>query len=116
MTGNRTARIMKLAAFALPAAVVFLAAIGFVVMSLWNELAPELFGLKPITYWHAVGLLILTRMLFGGFRGAAGRGGHWRHRVMERVEQMTPEEREKLRQALESRWGRMTPPDSKPSA
>ena len=112
----RSRRALKLALLAIPAAVVFVAMIGFVVMSLWNGLTPELFGWKAISYWQAVGLLILSRILFGGFRGAVGRGGHWRHRMMERCDQMTPEEREKFRQALESRWGRAAPPESKPTA
>jgi hypothetical protein len=29
---------------------------------------------------------------------------------------MTPEEREKFRQAFQDRWGRVTPPDPKPNA
>jgi hypothetical protein len=112
----RSRRALKLALLAIPAAVVFVAMIGFVVMSLWNGLTPALFGWKAISYWQAVGLIILSRILFGGFRGAVGRGGHWRHRMMERCDQMTPEEREKFRQALESRWGRAAPPESKPTA
>jgi hypothetical protein len=83
-------------------------------MSLWNWLMPALFGWPSIGYWQAWGLVILSRILFGGFRGAGG-GGHWRHRMMERWEQMTPEEREKLRHGLQGRWGGV-PPDSKPSA
>jgi H+/Cl- antiporter ClcA len=113
---SRRYRIVRLVVLVLPVAVLFLAAIGYVVMSLWNGLMPALFGWKVISYWQAIGLMILSRLLFGGFRGAVGRGGHWRHRMMERFEQMTPEEREKFRQALESRRGRVAPPDSKPSA
>ena len=116
MRGNRLRRILKLVLLVVPVAVLFIAMIGFVVMSLWNGLTPALFGWKAISYWQAVGLIILSRILFGGFRGAVGRGGHWRHRMMERCEQMTPEERERFRQALESRWGRVAPSDSKPSA
>jgi Na+-driven multidrug efflux pump len=104
-------RIVKMVAF-LPVMVLFVALIGFVIMSLWNGLMPAIFGWKLIGYWQAIGLLILCRMLFGGFRG---RGGHWRHRLMERCEQMTPEERERFRQGLHDRWGRFAQPDSKPS-
>jgi Ca2+/H+ antiporter, TMEM165/GDT1 family len=111
----RSRRVMKLAILAVPAGVLFLGLIGFVVMSLWNGITPALFGWKPIGYWQAAGLLILARLLFGGFRGAGGRG-HWRHRMMERCEQMTPEEREKFRQAFNDRWGRVATPDSKPNA
>lgn len=84
--------------------VVAVAVFGFVVMSLWNWLAPAVFGLSAITFWQALGLLILSKILFGGFRG--GHGGHWRHRMGERWQQMTPEEREKFRQGMFSRCGR----------
>jgi hypothetical protein len=113
---SRRFRILRLVLLAGPVAVLFLALIGFVVMSLWNGLMPALFGWKAIGYWQAIGLMILSRLLFGGFRGAVGRGGHWRHRMMERCEKMTPEERERFRQAFEIRWGRVAPPDSKPTA
>jgi len=116
MKRPRILRILKLALLIMPLAVLFVAAIGFVVMSLWNALMPAIFGWPLIGYWQAMGLLILCRILFGGFRGAAARGGHWRHRMMERCEQMTPEERERFRQGLHDRWGRFAQPESKPSA
>jgi hypothetical protein len=90
----------------LPLAVLFAAVFGFVVQGLWNWLMPELFGWKAIGYWQAWGLIVLSKILFGAFRGAGGCGGQWRHRMMERFERMTPEERERFRQAFESRWGR----------
>ena len=96
--------------------VAVLAVLGFVVMSLWNWLTPALFGWKLIGYWQAVGLIILSKILLGGFGLSGGRGGHWRHRMMERWEQMTPEEREKFRQGLHRRCGRVTPPDAEPGA
>ncbi len=40
--------------------------LGFVIMWLWNWLMPELFGLTTITYWQAVGLFILSKMLISG--------------------------------------------------
>ena len=60
---------------------------GAVVMWLWNWLMPVIFHLGVITYWQAVGLAILGRLLFGGFHhGAHSKGrhnfGHWRHRNM----------------------------------
>src|ERR1700680_1931699 len=73
---------------------------GFVVMNLWNWLAPAVFGLRTITFWQALGLLILCKMLFGGLRGRPGYGGHWRSRMSDRWQQMTPEEREKFRQGM----------------
>jgi hypothetical protein len=97
---------------------------GEVVMLLWNWLAPALFGLRTITFWQALGLLALCRILFGGFGlagGASSRSrrrieGRIRERMAERWEQMTPEERERFRQGLHDRSGRTTPLDANPNA
>ncbi len=110
MKRSRFARVLMI----LPLVVLFIALFGFVVMGLWNWLMPALFGLKPIGYWQALGVFILSKILFGGLRGGAG--GSWRHRMMERCERMTPEEREKFREAFYRRWGGVAPPESKPSA
>jgi hypothetical protein len=37
------------------------------VMYLWNILLPEIFGAARISYWQSAGLIILSRLLFGGF-------------------------------------------------
>ena len=59
----------------------FVALGGAVVMALWNWLLPSLFGLPVVTFWQALGLLALSRILFGGV-GLSGRrhgmGGSWR--------------------------------------
>ncbi len=94
-------RILKFALIAVVAIAVF----SFVVMSLWNWIVPPVVGWHPITYWQALGLLILSKILFGGFRGGPGRHMHWRGRMMERWEQMTPEEREKFREGMRGRCG-----------
>jgi chromate transport protein ChrA len=86
--------------------VVAVAVFGFLVMSLWNWLAPAVLGLRTITFWQALGILILSKILFGGFRGRPGYGGHWRRRMSDRWQQMTPEEREKFRQGMFSGCGR----------
>jgi hypothetical protein len=93
-----------------------LLALTFVVMSLWNWLMPSLFGLRVITFWQALGLLVLSKILLGGFRGRPGGGMHWRRRMMERWEQMTPEEREKFRQGMRGRCGPFEPPAEAPKA
>jgi len=70
-----------------------IAALGWVVMALWNWLIPSLFfGGKEIDYVQAMGVLVLSKILFGGFRCHGGHG-RW-HK--QRLEQMTPEEREKF--------------------
>ncbi|HYL67883.1 MAG TPA: hypothetical protein VEX69_01855 [Candidatus Limnocylindria bacterium] len=89
-------------------------ALTFVVMSLWNWLMPGLFGLRVITFWQALGLLVLSKILLGGFRGRPGGGMHWRRRMMERWEQMTPEERDKFRQGMRGRCGPFDPPAEAP--
>jgi hypothetical protein len=105
---------MKFVVFAVLACTVF----GFAVMNLWNWLTPPLFGWHTIGFWQAVGLLILTRILFGGrgFRGGPQWGGHWRRRMFERWAQMSPEEREKFRQGMRFGCGPFEPPmgESKP--
>jgi uncharacterized membrane protein len=85
--------------------VIFIAIGGEVVLQLWNWLLPALFGWRQITFWQAVGLLALCRILFGG-GGFGGRGLHrsnFRRRMAERWERMTPGEREKFRQGMRSR-------------
>jgi hypothetical protein len=90
--------------------------LSFVVMSLWNWLTPALFGWHVITFWQAAGLLILSKILFGGFRGRPGRNWYWRRRMMERWEQMTPEERTKFRQTARGRCGSFRSPAVEPKA
>jgi hypothetical protein len=85
---------------------------GYVVMSLWNWVVPAVTGLHPVSFVQALALLVLSRILFGGFRGHGG-GWHWRHRLRDRWGEMTPEERERFRDVLGSR-GRCRPADEPP--
>jgi hypothetical protein len=82
---------------------------GEIVKLLWNALLPQLFGLREITFWQALGLLALSRILFGGLgmRGASRQRARRRieDRMAERWEQMTPEERERMRGCMPGRWG-----------
>lgn len=85
----------------------FVAAVGFLVMLLWNALVPQLFGGPVVSFWQAAGLLVLSRVLFGGLRGAHHHG--WRHRGWRgRWGRMSPEERERFRDGVR-RWKEMTP-------
>jgi hypothetical protein len=97
-------RILKFAAFLAVAFLVF----GFVVTRLWNFVMPPLFGFHLITFWQAVALVILGKLLFGGFRPRPG-GMFWGGRMRERWEQMTPEQREKFREGMRGRCGHFQP-------
>jgi hypothetical protein len=95
----RVWRVSKLLLI-LPAA----AALGWMVMLLWNAVVPTAFvGGRSIDFLHALGLLVLSRILFGGFRGY---GGWRRHRHWRRWEAMTSEERDQLRQTIAARCQR----------
>lgn len=104
--GRITKAIVKGIMFAI-FAVVFVAVFGYVVMRLWNWLTPPLFGWHAIDYWQAWGILVLCRILFGGFRGGPHRqhDRRWRRKMFERWERMTPEEREKLRAGMRGGCG-----------
>ncbi|MDB5003210.1 MAG: hypothetical protein JWQ34_1435 [Mucilaginibacter sp.] len=95
----------------------FVSLISFAVMQLWNHLLPDILHVTAITFWQAMGIFILCKILFGfghkGGRGWGGRGGApWmRHKMEERFKSMTPEEKEKFKQKLRERgacgpWGR----------
>jgi len=90
---------------------------GELVKLLWNWLLPTLFGLRQVTFWQALGLLALCRILFGGFRlsGHGASRSRIRRRIEERWEQMTPEEREKARQRYRGWCGPVEPPSPKPT-
>ena len=81
---------------ALAGIAVFTAVGGEIVKLLWNALLPELFGWPQVTFWQALGLLVLCRILFGGFGRHWGGGRRWR---------MKEEERELLRQRIRERFG-----------
>ena len=105
-----------LAILAIP---VFIFIGGELVMHLWNWLLPPLFGWRQITFWQAIGLLALCRILFGAWGGGGGshRSGMRRRmneRMDERWERMTPEEREKFRQTWRSRCAGFGAPTSEP--
>jgi len=96
-----------------------LAGVAFVfgVMYLWNWLVPVLFAGKTITFWQALGVLVLSRILFGGFSSQNNKGPGRRVRAIDRWDQLTPEEREKFRAGLQPKQcrGSGTDPGSVPA-
>lgn len=81
---------------------------GLAVMALWNAILPGVTGVKPINYFQALGLLVLSKILFGGFRGGwrGGRGHYQWSKMKSRWQDMTPEEREKFKSEWNTRCGR----------
>ena len=88
-------------------AIIGVLVVGGIVMLLWNALMPAIFHLPTITFLQALGLLLLTKILFSGFRGG-GPKPHWKNKVKQKWMNMTPEEREKFRQE----WGRRCRPEN----
>ncbi|GBU25765.1 hypothetical protein R83H12_02423 [Fibrobacteria bacterium R8-3-H12] len=93
------------------------AAFAAITMLLWNWLMPAIFGLPLLTYWQSAGILVLTRLLFGGIghNGHFGRHGFNRnHKLREKWQNMSDEERkafmEKGKTFMErARWGKEVP-------
>jgi len=98
-----------IAPLAILALLLFIAIGGEVVLQLWNWLLPPLFGWRQITFWQAVGVLALCRILFGRIGGRGFHRSNFRGRMAERCEHMTPEERERFRQRMRERFGFGTP-------
>ena len=90
-----------MAPLALLAMIAFTIIGGELVMHLWNWLLPGLFGWRQLSFWQALGLLALCRILFGNIGGRGFRRAGMRRRMEERMEarweRMTPEERERFR-------------------
>ena len=72
---------------------------GFVVERLWNWLVPAVFGWRSITFVQALGLLVLSKILFGGFHRHGG-GRRWKRGLDERWANMSAEDRERFRAGL----------------
>ena len=113
MKGQRLLRVVKIVVMVALAITLF----SFVTMQLWNWLMPAIFGLHAITWVEALGLLLLCKILFGGFHrhGGGCRGRGWKERMAERWVQMSPEERERFQAGMRGRWGCGFGPEREPA-
>ena len=90
------------------------ALVSFIVMSLWNMILPAaITGVNPISFWQALGLLILSKILFSGFHGGwKHKRQQWKDRMNQKLQNMTPEQREAFKQDLRNRcqapWSKST--------
>ncbi len=90
---------------------------GLATMVLWNWLIPTIFNGAIITFWQAIGLILLVKLLtgfsgMGGWKHKRGWKGHsmhdrsfWRQRMEEKMEKMSPEEKEKFKKYYYDRCG-----------
>jgi Ca2+/H+ antiporter, TMEM165/GDT1 family len=106
MKSFRLKKVLMITVFAAAAVTAF----SFIVMGLWNAILPVVLGVKVITFWQALGILVLSKILFGGF----GRGGghfarrhEWKAQMKEKWGSMTQEEREKFKAEWKNRCGSM---------
>lgn len=86
-------------------AISFLALFSFIVMQLWNNVLANVVHVSPVNFWQALGILVLAKILFGGFRGAHWGRHHWNRQLQQKWMNMTPEEREKFKAELRTRCG-----------
>ena len=70
-----------------------------IVMILWNAILPGVLHVTAISFWQAMGILALSKILFGGFRGRRHFGGwHMKKHMYMKWQNMTDEEKEKMKQ------------------
>jgi hypothetical protein len=113
MKTMRKRRIVKALAF-LPIFLILFAGMIWAVFGLWNWLMPSIFGLHTVTYWQALGLMVLSWILFRGLRPRFDRDP-WGHGIRERWRKMTPAEREEFMKGLRSRFGGTSSPEADPN-
>jgi hypothetical protein len=83
-------------------AIAVTAGFSAVVMLLWNALLPDIFDIARISFWQALGLLVLARVFFSGFGGGRFLHGfgnnhiHNNHIHTNRWMKMTLEERKEF--------------------
>ena len=77
-------------------AALFVFVAGNVVMYLWNAILPDVINAKPITFWQSIGIFILARLLFGGFK--MGKHSHPKHKQRkDKWTNMNEEERDEFK-------------------
>lgn len=101
--------------FLIPLGIIaFLGIVSYVVMELWNNLLPQILHVSTITFWQALGIFILCKILFGFGKG--GGGGPWaRGKMADRFKGMTPEERQQFKDKMRDKmcnWKKYNPENS----
>lgn len=92
-----------------------IAVFGLVTMYLWNWLVPALFSGPVITFWQAMGLLVLSKLLFWGMGGKGYKSNcdcypnqlqrhEWKKHFYEKFSSMSPEERDAIKEKMKEKW------------
>lgn len=87
---------------------------GYIVMWLWNGILPSVIHVSTITFYQALGILLLSKILFGGFRGRGGchkDKSFWKAEMESKFANMSSEEKEQFKKDWKNRcrtWGRQT--------
>jgi hypothetical protein len=89
--------------------VVAMTVLGAGTMLLWNALIPEMFHGPALTFWQALGLLVLAHIMVRGWSPWYGRPDwrhdRWRQKMHEKFSRMSPEERENVRAEFRRKCG-----------
>ncbi len=106
MNNNRWGKKMCFGIFG--ALLLFL--LPFAIMELWNGILPDIMNVSTISYWQALGLFVLSRILFGGFGKGRGCGGgkpsFGKKGLKEKFMNMTDEEKGAFKQRWKERCNR----------
>jgi Ca2+/H+ antiporter, TMEM165/GDT1 family len=93
--------------------------LGFIIVTLWNNILVPVLHVGAINFWQALGLFLLSKIFFGGFPGRSrwGKGmkSDFREKMRDKWSTMSPEEREKFKQNWKNRcasWRRPSPSDT----
>lgn len=82
----------------------FISLFSFIVMQLWNAILPDVLHVTTINFWQAMGILVLSKILFGGFGGWGHKKQEWKKKMQDKWQHMTPEERSRFKETLEKRF------------
>jgi len=99
MNSSKSAKILKYILIGVLAAIVF----GAILMLLWNWLVPDIFNGPELNLLQAIGLLLLSKILFGGFgnKFSSQKREMWKRHYDSKISKMNPEEREKFKESLQ---------------
>jgi Ca2+/H+ antiporter, TMEM165/GDT1 family len=102
--------VRKIIGFVVMGAIMILA-LGFVVMTIWNNVLTAVLHVSPIAFGQALAIFVLAKILFGGFRGGWRGGRPWNREMREKWSKMSPEEKERLKQDIRNRCNRWRRPE-----